>query len=75
MILKMTTKLWNLAQARKRVNEMKTCKWHKPHPEYEDVYYETSCKHSFMFNDGGVEDNGFDYCPYCGEEIESEESE
>ena len=29
--------------------------------------YETSCNHMFQINDGSPDDNGFKYCPFCGE--------
>lgn len=35
-------------------------------------YYETTCKHSFCFNDGKKEDM-FKYCPYCGDWIKADQ--
>lgn len=29
-------------------------------------YFDTECKKYFEFSDGGVADNGFEFCPYCG---------
>jgi hypothetical protein len=34
--------------------------------EDSDETFNTSCGHSFVFNDGGPTENGFEYCPYCG---------
>lgn len=31
--------------------------------------YETECKNTFCFIDGEIEDNSFQYCPYCGKRI------
>ena len=28
--------------------------------------FETSCDNSFAFNDGGISENDFKFCPYCG---------
>jgi len=38
-----------------------------------DGVFETTCKHLFEFNDGGPEDNGFKFCPYCGKMLLEEE--
>lgn len=29
-------------------------------------YFDTACKKYFEFSDGGVADNGFEFCPFCG---------
>ena len=31
--------------------------------------WDTECGHTFMFNDGGPNDNRFAFCPYCGRQI------
>jgi len=32
--------------------------------------YESSCnKKGFQFNDGNPQDNGFEFCPYCGKKL------
>jgi hypothetical protein len=35
----------------------------------EDEYYSTQCDNAFSFNDGGPQENGFEYCPYCAGRI------
>jgi DNA-directed RNA polymerase subunit RPC12/RpoP len=40
------------------------CEWY----DYLE-YYDTKCGHSFTFNDGSVEENGYKYCPNCGKKI------
>jgi hypothetical protein len=35
----------------------------------QEGYYETSCGKGFFFETGDITDNGFNYCPYCGETI------
>lgn len=35
-----------------------------------DTHWETSCGKDFMLNDGTPDDNGFDYCCYCGKTID-----
>ena len=32
--------------------------------------WETDCGHSFEFIDGGPDENGFSFCPYCGKRLE-----
>jgi uncharacterized Zn-finger protein len=46
-----------------------TCEWDGEY-SCDCNYYETSCNHNFTFIDGGISDNNFKYCPYCGKEIE-----
>ena len=41
------------------------CKW----VEDEDGDWETECGHIFIVCYGKPEENGFRFCPYCGEEI------
>lgn len=47
---------------------MKHCIW-----TYIDIddFYETSCGNDkgFCFNDGGIKENKFRFCPYCGKII------
>lgn len=40
----------------------KSCTWEA---EAEDCY-RTACRKHFEFSDGGVADNGFEFCPFCG---------
>ena len=42
------------------------CRW-----TYDDTHdkHDTGCGEAFTFNDGGPDDNGFFYCPYCGRRI------
>jgi hypothetical protein len=35
-----------------------------------DGNYETGCGFSFIFNDGHPKENGFRFCPYCGNALE-----
>lgn len=54
-----------------------TCLWSHDEPFNDDDnrYFTTSCKHDFIFNDGGPAENGFKSCPFCGKPIEVEELE
>lgn len=36
-----------------------------------DGDYDTGCKNRFQFIDAGPTENHFQFCPYCGKEIES----
>lgn len=44
-----------------------TCKW----IEDENGTWTTECGHDHVFPEGGPLDNQFDFCPYCGGEIDS----
>jgi hypothetical protein len=47
----------------------KTCVW-----QYQEDcdYYETECGNGAVFTNGGVKENEYKYCPYCGKKIEVE---
>ena len=47
---------------------MGKCKWTYNLEDDYDVY-RTTCGNKFYFNAGGITDNKFKYCPYCGREI------
>lgn len=42
-----------------------TCKWHSD----DDGYWNTGCHEKFVFIDGGPKENGFKFCPYCGNKL------
>jgi hypothetical protein len=52
-----------------------TCQW--IHLDgMDEEYWLTECGNDFQFITGGVEDNGFQFCPYCGGELmEAEKDE
>ena len=54
-----------LDKAEQQING--TCKW-----KYDENYnmYETDCENAFIFIEGRKSDNGFLFCPYCGNKIE-----
>ena len=41
------------------------CLWE----ENPDGQWETTCEQIFEFNNGGPENNGFGFCPYCGKKL------
>lgn len=41
------------------------CEWKQ---DAEDSW-KTACKKMFIFTDGGIAENGFHYCPFCGGNI------
>jgi len=41
------------------------CVWH----EDEHGVYDTLCGNSFEFNEGAPCENGFLFCPYCGQQL------
>lgn len=48
------------------------CGWDLDGDLYEqDNDYVTSCRNSFMLNDGSLKANGFKFCPFCGKSIGS----
>ncbi|QIL68911.1 hypothetical protein G7048_19095 [Diaphorobacter sp. HDW4B] len=53
-----------LAQRLAQLRESKPqCEW-----TYNDDYFhwQTSCGHAHLFGDGGIHDNKYSHCPYCG---------
>lgn len=46
-----------------------TCKWGKD----EDGLYHTECDNIFWLDSGTPAENGWVYCPYCGERLVSKE--
>jgi len=46
------------------------CTWKQQDPwEYGDGTHTTSCNEMHAFTDGGVADNHYKFCPYCGKRI------
>ena len=45
------------------------CRWSQETADFDNVVYRTSCDNMFEFLEGDIEDNGFKFCPYCGEKI------
>lgn len=43
------------------------CIWSKD--EDEDNIWDTGCGEIHMFINDGPEDNGYKYCPYCGNDL------
>lgn len=50
------------------LHEVKVCKW----SEDQDSVWDTQCDNRFVFNSDGPADNGFEYCPYCGNKIKEQ---
>lgn len=44
-----------------------TCTWSQE--DHESEVYHSSCRKSFMFNDGGPVQNGLKFCCYCGKPL------
>lgn len=56
----------------RHMKEVKKCQWSVMKPEYEmSGNYDTSCGNAQTFIDGGIAENNYKFCPYCGDEIES----
>lgn len=45
------------------------CQWTEKADRF-STRYETSCGHTQFFNFGNVNGNDFNYCPFCGADIE-----
>ena len=41
--------------------------------DFDSEIYETGCGQAFTFNDGGPAENNFNFCPYCGKPIETQQ--
>ena len=56
---------WAKAEIERLTRE--PCVW-----RYDDTHYkhDTSCGHAWQFMDDGVKENGVQYCPFCGGEIQ-----
>ena len=69
----MTLEKDNVLKCETTRNNAKYCGWGID-GEYEgqDSTYYSACGSTFIFNDGDCIDNGFVYCPYCGNKIDSE---
>lgn len=46
------------------------CRWLQEEAPDGDSYHHTSCDNYPYFIEGGIKDNRYKYCPYCGKEIE-----
>jgi hypothetical protein len=53
-----------VAVSAERERERSPCTWYD-----EDECFETSCGNSFTFITDGIKENGFLFCPYCGNRI------
>lgn len=53
------------------LDEIRSCSWKQ---DRYGIFY-TDCGNAFEFNSDGVtgpEENGFEYCPYCGRKLEDD---
>lgn len=50
---------------------MNICKWNLDEHD-EEGRYNTDCGKTMEFNDGSATDNGFVFCPFCGDKIAQE---
>lgn len=46
-------------------SENDRCKWYYRYSDEENIF-DTDCGEGFYFESGGVGEDGFKYCPYCG---------
>ena len=60
------TAIKTIRTALENAPELVTCLW--VHDETSEIF-ETSCAHSFHFVAGEIKENGFVFCPYCGNKI------
>lgn len=49
--------------------DSKTCEWEERKKYDEYGVYDTSCNNTQYFSDGGIKENEYKYCPYCGKRI------
>ena len=45
------------------------CHWEWCTEDSDTPYQETGCDHTFVFTEGGIAENDFKFCPYCGGDI------
>jgi DNA-directed RNA polymerase subunit RPC12/RpoP len=46
------------------------CRW-----SFEGEYWKTDCDNAHQFEVDGPDENGYNYCPYCGKRIEVEKEQ
>ena len=52
------------------INENTVYEWKLIYDDINEVeYYETSCGKAEEFTNGDIEDNHYNFCPYCGKRI------
>jgi hypothetical protein len=42
------------------------CEWSQDSEWTDNSVWNTSCSSHFVLNEGSPDDNGMNYCPYCG---------
>jgi hypothetical protein len=47
-----------------------TCGWTLDHDSYGNEFYLTVCGQGQSFAEGTIDQNGYEFCPFCGNEIE-----
>lgn len=57
------------------MTEIKPCIWTEDIDPGENNYWSTSCDNEFVLVAGDPKENGFIYCPYCGNKIEQTSGE
>lgn len=48
--------------------ESEPCVW----SENAEGWWETTCQNEFSLTNGTPEDNGMNFCPYCGHELQEQ---
>lgn len=53
------------------IEEPEKCTWKINHEnsDYIGETWDTSCNHVFQFMEGDIQENNFEYCPFCGKVI------
>ena len=51
-----------------KVEPNEVCKWTQEDDETGN--YNSDCGGTFSFNDNGVVENGFEFCPFCGKDVQ-----
>lgn len=46
-----------------------TCEWEYDE-DYDDNVWNTECDNQHYFEEGGIKENSYKFCPYCGKKIE-----
>lgn len=66
--------LTHLVEQVAEIAQPKQCRWVNDDPDGWNAW-ETECEATFELNDGTPQDNGMKYCPYCGGELVTDESD
>jgi hypothetical protein len=58
-------------ETQEQYRKQEFCKW----TIYDDEFWEAECDNVHVFFDGTPQQNGYNFCPYCGKKLSQTEGE